>query len=1281
MALTQEEQMQQFNDKSKSQVQQYNEQQQTMQMGTGNPQSATYQASLGPAATNQQPTQFATQITPEQLAAQTQANAAQNSYTPTQQPAAVIRAGQPSAQQNVAQQPDADAIQAQMQQQQQKQQQINNAMQERFGERGKPDNFIPEFESKMKALQDNMKATNSAFFTSKGIAEGDYPAMRKYMRDNPNAEQELDAVLQTDQQQVDALTQQLESNPAFQAFQTEAREYQQQLESDGTKGRGGDFAAAASALVGIGGPERRITDDPDPVDILQTDPVLEQPPTTDSPKVFSPQQDKLDVVNQELADLYANKDTDVPGPELKGEARTKALYDINQSLLTVATSNTYDEKYDLVPPYGEVNIADSVALLRFQNGMTVDQAVTDKMNALLESARGTVKLGAPRDYIPIDSSELPEGFTVPAEGVPTEETVEVFHNPITGETFTATTTGFGVPANSDWVRGAPPEGQWDAISAKTKEQQNASLAAMGEGQQRLVSTAIKSPEDLAQAATVAKIDPDTTGAEIAEGTGDAGKTTDITAKTITDGESAATPEDITASTYDATQSTDRVKQALEGGVDFNTMIDSVKGTGPVKDLYGEISWDATTGKFKTSGTEGGYDQTGMPLMGMPPREYTPEEFSEEFDTPLVTTKGVKAADSDVTKSVTGAVGTLSEGAKPVGATMDPDFDADIAAGKRVIGDKELSEAQGQDAEAIKTAISEGKAAAAIEAAQTTVGDKEIAKAAQIAEKDMATAEAMTMEGLADDAVAVAKKMEAFTVDDGTLAEFKEGKIEAQDTVQGQLTSLMASFDDGTPSWAAGAMRAANEAMATRGLSGSSMAAAAIVQAAMESALPIAMQDADTFRSMKLDNLGRQQQIALTNAAAQQGVKLQNFTAEQTAMLQNSQNAFSLQTQNLSNMQAAVIATAQIKASLQGKNLDNLQQANLAEAARYAEVNNLNLNNRQQALLQDSLNNTQVSLANLSNKQQAYTTDANLAASLQGKQIDNKQQVAVLNSAKYMEANNLSFSSEEREELHNSELMTSIGLAELSNKQAATLQKAAAFAAMDMTNLSNQQQAQVENARNFLQMDLANLSNEQQVEIFKAQSIQQSILSDTAASNAAKQFNASSENQTNQFMADLKSTTDRFNVTQANAIKQFNVSEENAIATFNKEQSDARDEFNTKNALVLAQSNAAWRQSVATADTAAQNDANMQLAKTENAFTASTLDQVWQRERDLLSYAWQADNNALDRINNVILEDMRLDTATSNNAATIAASERVARSNMWGQIGAAAVKGADLFGLG
>ena len=46
---------------------------------------------------------------------------------------------------------------------------------------------------------------------------------------------------------------------------------------------------------------------------------------------------------------------------------------------------------------------------------------------------------------------------------------------------------------------------------------------------------------------------------------------------------------------------------------------------------------------------------------------------------------------------------------------------------------------------------------------------------------------------------------------------------------------MSQFDDGTPAWAAGAIRAANDTMAARGMGASSLAAAAIVQASMESA--------------------------------------------------------------------------------------------------------------------------------------------------------------------------------------------------------------------------------------------------------------------------------------------------------------------------------------------------------------------------------------------------------------------------------------------------------------
>ena len=629
-------------------------------------------------------------------------------------------------------------------------------------------------------------------------------------------------------------------------------------------------------------------------------------------------------------------------------------------------------------------------------------------------------------------------------------------------------------------------------------------------------------------------------------------------------------------------------------------------------------------------------------------------------------KGAKGEVSDEAQ-VKAAKGELSKEAMADAATMDPDYIKEAVAGERTVSSEELAVAQGLDEEAVKADIAQTNVPDNIKAAQTSVQPEEIPKPAKIAESEMAAAEAMTMEGLSDDATAVAAKLKSFNVDDGTLAEFKEGKIEAQDTVQGQLSNLMKQFDDGTPAWAAGAMRAANSAMAARGLGSSSMAGSAILQAAMESALPIAAQDAEAFRTMKMDNLNRQQQISLTNAAAQQGVELANFNAEQQTALQNSQNAFALQSQNLSNMQQTVIANAQIKASLQGQNLSNQQQANMAEAARYAEVNNINLNNRQQGILQDNANQMQVNMANLNAKQQAYLANAQLEAALQGKKIDNKQQVAMANAARYADAANLTFTAKQQAEIHNSELMKTIGLAELNSKQAATLQNAAQIASMDMANLSNQQQAAVQNAQAFLQMDMTNLNNEQQASMFKAQAMQQALLTDAAAENATKQFNASSENQTNQFMASLKAQTSQFNASQKNAMSQFNTGEINAAKKFNAELKNQRDQFNANNQLVVAQANAQWRQNVATINTAAQNEANRQHAMTSNAMTQSTMDQIWQRERDLMSMAWKSSESAADRANAIILTQMSADAQAAALKAQNDASNRRSMGRFFGSI--------------
>ena len=567
---------------------------------------------------------------------------------------------------------------------------------------------------------------------------------------------------------------------------------------------------------------------------------------------------------------------------------------------------------------------------------------------------------------------------------------------------------------------------------------------------------------------------------------------------------------------------------------------------------------------------------------------------------------------------------------------------------------QLADVKGKDLKAIEASISVSDRLKKIVAQTRTVDPKELPPPATISDNIMRSVQAIkeTDAGLSQETTEyIAAKAEAFTVSSGTLAVAMQGDVTAQATVQGQLSELMKSFDNGTPAWAAGAMRTANAVMLSRGMGNSSMAAAAIVQAAMESALPIATQDAQVYAAMGMANLDNQQKVSLANAAAQQGLSLQNLSNEQQMNLQNSVQAFDLQKVNLSNRQSVELANSTIRATLQGKVLDNTQQSNIVTAARYAEQGNINLSNKQQAVLQDNVGALQTNLADAGAKQQSYITSANLASALQGQVLTNDQQVAISNAARYSDAANLNFTSDQQEILHNSSLMQSIGLAELSSSQSATLQNAANFASLDIAELSNAQQAQVLNAQNFLQLDLANLSNEQQVAIFKAQAVQQTLLSDQASANASEQFNATSEMQVDQFNANLKTQVEQFNKAQQTAISQFNAGQDNAMEQFNVAQSNAADQFNAQNELVIAQSNATWRREVATADTAAQNRANEINAKNTLDIQNQAYDNMWQHYGDQMDNAYKSAENEADRAGNYAIAQLQATTAQNEAAAT------------------------------
>ena len=278
--------------------------------------------------------------------------------------------------------------------------------------------------------------------------------------------------------------------------------------------------------------------------------------------------------------------------------------------------------------------------------------------------------------------------------------------------------------------------------------------------------------------------------------------------------------------------------------------------------------------------------------------------------------------------------------------------------------------------------------------------------------------------------------------------------------------------------------------------------------------------------------------------------------------------------------------------------------------------------------------------NLSNRQARAMLSAQQRAQFLGMEFDQAFQSRVANSARIGDIANMNFTAEQNIAMENSRAANTMNLSNLSNSQAMVMAEAAALSNLDMANLNNRQQTAVQNAQNFMQMDMANLSNLQQTEMFKTQQNIQSMFTDQAAENAAKQFNAASENQTNQFFSNLTGQTAQFNASQQNAMDQFNVNSVNALREFNSEIQQQRDMFNAQNGLVIAQSNAQWRQNLDTLNTTALNDSNREFAATMNGLTAGNLEQIWQRERDIMDYAYKSSASSKDRALSLILADKK-----------------------------------------
>ena len=220
--------------------------------------------------------------------------------------------------------------------------------------------------------------------------------------------------------------------------------------------------------------------------------------------------------------------------------------------------------------------------------------------------------------------------------------------------------------------------------------------------------------------------------------------------------------------------------------------------------------------------------------------------------------------------------------------------------------------------------------------------------------------------------------------------------------------------------------------------------------------------------------------------------------------------------------------------------------------------------------------------------------------------------------------------------------------------------------MIFQNLANNQQAAITNAQSYLQMDMANLSNNQQANLQNIQARQSFLLSDQAAANAAYQFNATSQNQVNQFYDNMSAALSQQNATRADAMKQYATSESNkisalnaqntvqvneanaqresAINQFNSTLENQRQQFNVNNQREIDQSNVVWRRGINTANTAAVNASNQTNAQNLLNLSNWAMSAAWQQWRDEASWVNTSSENEQNRNHNLAMAALERSTA-------------------------------------
>jgi hypothetical protein len=394
-----------------------------------------------------------------------------------------------------------------------------------------------------------------------------------------------------------------------------------------------------------------------------------------------------------------------------------------------------------------------------------------------------------------------------------------------------------------------------------------------------------------------------------------------------------------------------------------------------------------------------------------------------------------------------------------------------------------------------TAMAEAAQVAGTTLARVTRAKKQLRNAG-VSEEDIATL-GNDPESLED------RLMDLTEAQRGVIAGLPEEAL-----VSNQLDSLLKGIEEGEiPTWARPAVASVEAMLAQRGMSASSVGRDALLNAIIQSAVPLAQSNAQAIQQSvgqqksieaqaEIQNAQFRQQTALDNAGKVFQMDMAQFSSDQQIALSNSKFLQTVGLTEANNRQQATIQNAIL-----------MSQANLAEADFYqkAQINNAN------AFLQ-------MDLSNLNNKQQA-----NLLKAQQAQQTLLSNQAATnasrqFNAASENQTQQFMSNLSTQVELQNAQqqnTMAQFNTQQINARQAlefqveADLEKANAA----MINNINQFNAQVEFDR-----DKFNVANAQAIEQSnlawrrQANTINTAAANQAAMQNAQNAFNMSSQAQ-------------------------------------------------------------------------------------------------------------------------------------------------------------------------